>query len=109
MRSPFLKGESSFREIHSPFEKDDSALNQETCCFLDLKNQYNTYERKTYLLVGLTGAGKSMTGNCILNQSGALSQISDTPFPSSDRAISCTQKFSSPSQRACVCLGYDRL
>ena len=50
---------------------------------------------KTYILVGLSGSGKSTIGNCIWNKSGSLDLIRDTPFPTSDSSMGCTRKFSS--------------
>ncbi len=48
---------------------------------------------KTYLLVGLTGSGKSTAANCIFNQSGDQKLINDVPFYSSGDSKGCTQVF----------------
>jgi shikimate kinase len=50
-------------------------------------------EKIVYLLVGLTGFGKSTLGNCILNKSGDLDKIKNGPFQTSDGASGCTHKF----------------
>ena len=49
---------------------------------------------KTVILVGLTGSGKSTTGNCLLNKSALLEKINDSPFSTSDSSSGCTQHFS---------------
>ena len=49
---------------------------------------------KTVILVGLTGSGKSTTGNCLFNKSALLEKISNSPFPTSDSSSGCTQHFS---------------
>ena len=48
---------------------------------------------KSFLLVGISGSGKSTTGNCIFNKSGANDLINKTPFETSDAALGCTLKF----------------
>jgi hypothetical protein len=48
---------------------------------------------RTYLLVGITGHGKSTTGNVIYNQSGDLNLIIDNPFKTSEDASGCTANF----------------
>ncbi len=48
---------------------------------------------KTYLLVGLTGSGKSTAANCIFNQSGDQKLVKDLPFNTSDNSKGCTQVF----------------
>jgi predicted GTPase len=48
---------------------------------------------KTYLLVGLSGSGKSTTANCIFNQSGDQKLVNDLPFYSSDNSKGTTQVF----------------
>ena len=47
---------------------------------------------KIIILVGLTGTGKSTTGNCLFNRSASVVEITDTPFPTSDSSLGCTQK-----------------
>ena len=48
---------------------------------------------KTYLLIGLTGHGKSTIGNCIFNQSGDEKLIKQLPFYTSDQSSGTTQTF----------------
>ena len=48
---------------------------------------------KTFLLIGLSGSGKSTTGNCILSKSGDANTIKTSPFKTSDLSSSCTTKF----------------
>ena len=48
--------------------------------------------RKTIILAGYTGAGKSTLANCLFNQQGSLYHVQTHPFPTSDRANGCTAK-----------------
>ncbi len=48
---------------------------------------------KNYLLVGLTGHGKSTTGNVLYNESGEIKSILGNPFATSDSASGCTRSF----------------
>ena len=47
--------------------------------------------KKTYLLVGMTGSGKSTLGNCLHNKKGDLNMIRDMPFFTSDSPAGCTK------------------
>lgn len=50
--------------------------------------------RKSILLIGITGGGKSTTGNCLANRSGENNLIFlDIPFKTSDGAKGCTDKY----------------
>ena len=48
---------------------------------------------KRFVMIGLTGAGKSTLGNCILNNKGDIRYIHDWPFETSDGTQGCTQEF----------------
>ena len=48
---------------------------------------------RTYLLVGLTGSGKSTLGNCIINRGGDWGSIRNYPFVTSDSSAGCTRTF----------------
>ena len=48
---------------------------------------------QTCHLIGITGRGKSTTGNCLINMSGEMSLIQDHPFRTSDGASGCTLMF----------------
>lgn len=50
--------------------------------------------RKVFIMLGVTGHGKSTLGNCIFNQSGELKDINSEPFATSDSANGCTRRFS---------------
>jgi predicted GTPase len=50
-------------------------------------------EPKVYLLLGITGTGKSTVGNCLYNKSGKLELIAERPFKTSSDASACTKKF----------------
>jgi hypothetical protein len=46
-----------------------------------------------YLLLGITGTGKSTVGNCLYNKSGKLELIAERPFKTSSDASACTKNF----------------
>ena len=46
--------------------------------------------KKTLLLVGPTGAGKSTIGNCLLNRKPSLFHIQEYPFATNNGANGCT-------------------
>jgi hypothetical protein len=50
-------------------------------------------EPKVYLLLGVTGTGKSTVGNCLYNKCGELELIAERPFKTSFDASACTKKF----------------
>lgn len=50
-------------------------------------------DKKIYLMIGLSGHGKSTLGNCIINQSGELQHVTQLPFVTSDSANGCTKEF----------------
>ena len=56
--------------------------------------------KKTYVLVGMTGSGKSTLGNCLFNRDGALDKIERTPFNTSNTADGCTTAFVTASNDA---------
>ena len=49
-------------------------------------------KKKVFILVGMTGVGKSTLGNCIINQNGNLDQM-NAPFVTSDSVAGCTRNF----------------
>ena len=55
--------------------------------------------KKNYLLIGLTGSGKSTIGNCMYNRRGEWSEISQRPFVTSDSSSGCTRIFESVSNQ----------
>ena len=48
---------------------------------------------KTYLLIGLTGSGKSTTGNCLINQKGDYMSITQKPFATTDASTGWVRNF----------------
>ena len=48
---------------------------------------------KTYLMIGITGSGKSTLGNCMYNRRGDWPSISQRPFATSDSSAGCTKIF----------------
>ena len=48
---------------------------------------------KTYLIVGLSGVGKSTIANCIINKNPDLFYIRSYPFNTSNSASGCTRNF----------------
>ena len=57
--------------------------------------------QKKYLLVGLTGSGKSTAGNALINKSGEIGKLTKHPFVSSDSADGCTTSFLSFETETC--------
>jgi hypothetical protein len=54
-------------------------------------------EKRVYLLIGITGKGKSTTGNVAINESSDFELITKEPFETSDNSQGCTVLFQAKS------------
>lgn len=91
----------SYHEISYLFLKQDEELHKLNFIILinvksilfKILEILKKMSRKSILLVGITGGGKSTTGNCLANRSGENHLMKNIPFKTSDGAKGCTDEY----------------
>ena len=66
---------------------------------MDSSKNQELLKDKVFYIMGPIGSGKSTLGNCLLNKSAELTNITDSPFKTSNGATGCTLNFSKESTK----------